>query len=268
MKKQKKDAEQSFNAHSFSLQTGKIQIEKAEKIKEKIKAKEERTKTGINGLDEVMGGGFEEDSINIVCGGPGSGKTIFALQFLINGAEKYNEPGVYITFEESKNKIIKHMKEFGWDIKGLENKGKLEIIEYTPEHVKKLLTEGGGEVDLAVEKIKAKRIVIDSLTAFALLFKDELARMEAFLDLFKLIQKWECTALLISEEEQDIEKHHASTIEFEVDGIVLLYNLRKDDVRKRALEILKLRGTQHSNKLFPMKITNKGINIYPEETLF
>lgn len=266
MKKQKKNAKKNFKKHSLSLETGKIQIEKAAKTQEK--GKEERTKTGINGLDEVMGGGFEEDSINIVCGGPGSGKSIFALQFLVNGAEKYNEPGIYITFEESKNKIIKHMKEFGWDLKELEKKGKLEIIEYTPEHVKKLLTEGGGEVDLAVEKIKARRIVIDSLTAFALLFKDELARMEAFLDLFKLIQKWECTALLISEEEQDVEKHHASTIEFEVDGIVLLYNLRKDDVRKRALEILKLRGTQHSNKLFPMKITNKGITIYPEETLF
>jgi circadian clock protein KaiC len=257
-------------SHNVSLKDGKVQI-KRDSVEIKpadVKFSVERAMTGIGGVDKVMGGGFERDSVNIVCGGPGTGKSIFALQFLVNGAEKYGEPGVYITFEETKDKIIKHMAEFGWDLKKLESSNKLIIIEYTPEHVKKLLAEGGGEVDLAVEKIGAKRIVIDSLTAFALLFKDDLARMEAFLDLFKLVHRWGCTALLVSEDEQDIEMHHPNNVEFEVDGVILLYNIRKGDVRERALEVLKMRGIGHSNKIFPMKITGRGVVVFPEETVF
>jgi len=233
-----------------------------------VKFSDKRVKTGIDGLDDVMGGGFEPGSVNLLCGGPGTGKSIFALQFLVNGVEKFDEPGVYITFEESKSNIFKHVAGFGWDLKKLEDQGKLAIIEYTPENVKKLLTEGGGEVDLVVENIKAKRIVIDSLTAFALLFNDGLARMEAFLDLFKLIKRWGCTALLIAEDEQDVKKHNPQGIEFEVDGVILMYNIRKGDVRERALEILKIRGVSHSNRIFPMKITNKGIVLFPDETVF
>ncbi len=257
------------DSHNVSLKDGKFQIKRARDSSDKpLNFSDDRVKTGIEGLDEVMGGGFEQSSVNIVCGGPGTGKSIFALQFLRNGALDFNEPGIYITFEESKGKIYKHTKEFGWNLKALEDEDKLAVIEYTPEHVKKLLTEGGGEVDLAVEKIGAKRIVIDSLTAFSLLFKDQLARMEAFLDLFKLIQRWGCTALLVSEDEQDVESHHPSGVEFEVDGIVLLYNIRKGDIRERALEVLKLRGTEHSNKIFPMKITDNGVVVFPEETVF
>ncbi|MFH1331778.1 MAG: ATPase domain-containing protein [archaeon] len=259
----------SGNVHNVSVKDGRFQIKRSKDASaESLKAYSDRVKTGIDGLDRVMGGGFEKNSVNIVCGGPGTGKSIFVLQFLINGVEKFNEPGIYITFEEGREKTMRHMATLGWDLKKLEEENKLAIIEYTPNQVRKLLSEGGGEVDIAMENIKAKRIVIDSLSAFALLFKDELARMEAFLDLFKLIQRWDCTALLVTEDEQDIEKHHPTGVEFEVDGVILLYNLRKGDIRERALEILKLRGTEHSNKIFPMKITNRGVVVFPDETVF
>ncbi len=271
-KKGKGENPDKLATHNISLKTGKLQIKREKNQLEDTpsnpKVYNDRIKTGIEGLDRVMGGGFEKDSINIICGGPGTGKSIFALQFLVNGIEKFDEHGVYITFEESKNKIIKHMASLGLDLKKLEDSNKLAIVEYTPEHVKKLLTEGGGEVDLVVEKIHASRIVIDSLTAFALLFKDDLARMEAFLDLFKLMQKWGCTALLISEDEQNVKHHHPNNVEFEADGIILLYNIRKGDLRKRAIEILKMRGISHSNKIFPIKITNKGIVVFPDENVF
>jgi len=265
-----KMVESSVNAHNISAKTGKLQINRdmvPAKAKD-IKIEADRVMTGIQGLDKVMGGGLEKDSTNIVCGGPGTGKSIFAIQFLVNGIEKFDEPGVYITFEETKDKIVKHMAKFGWDLKKLEDQNKLQIIEYTPSNVKKLLAEGGGEVDIAIEKLKAKRVVIDSLSAFALLFKDELARMEAFLDLFKLIQRWDCVAVLISEDEQDVEKHHPTAVEFEVDGVILLYNIRKGDLRERALEILKMRGISHSNKIFPMKITDNGVVVFPDEAVF
>jgi circadian clock protein KaiC len=262
--------ESQDSAHNISAKNGKLQINRdmvPAKSKD-IKIESDRVLTGIQGLDKVMGGGLEKNSINIVCGGPGTGKSIFAIQFIINGIEKFGEPGVYITFEETKDKIVKHMAKFGWDLEKYEAQNNLQIIEYTPSNVKKLLTEGGGEVDVAIEKLKAKRVVIDSLSAFALLFKDDLARMESFLDLFKLIQRWDCVALLIAEDEQDVEKHHPTAVEFEVDGVILLYNIRKGDLRERALEILKMRGISHSNKIFPMKITDNGVVVFPDETVF
>ncbi|MDP2906818.1 MAG: ATPase domain-containing protein [Nanoarchaeota archaeon] len=252
--------------HKISVQTGRLKVGKEPVTKEK--GSEERVSTGIPGLDEVMSGGFEKNSINLISGGAGTGKSIFAMQFIINGITQFNEPGIYITFEEEKEKIQKHMQKMGWDLKKLGDEGKLMIIEYTPDKVKKMLAEGGGDIEWAMGKIKAKRIVIDSLTAFALLFKDELARREAFLDLFRIIEKWDCTALLVVEHEADLERHDSMDVEFEVDGIILLYYLRKGDIRNRALEILKLRGSEHASRIFPMKITDQGIKIYPDEAVF
>ncbi len=228
----------------------------------------DKVSTGIPGLDELMSGGFERNSINLISGGAGTGKSIFSMQYIINGIKDFNEPGVFITFEEEKNKIARHMLKFGWDLKKLEEKGVLRIIEYSPDRVERMLAEGGGEIELAIEEIKAKRLVIDSLTAFALLFKDELKRREALLDLFKLIEKWGCTALLIGEYESDSERHQSNDVEFEVDGIILLYYLRKGDVRNRALEVLKLRGSKHASRIYPMKITDQGIRVYSEEAVF
>lgn len=252
--------------HKISIKTGKLRLKK-EKIKPE-KGSEERVPTGVPGLDEVMAKGFEKNSINLVSGGAGTGKSILAMQFIVNGIKKFNEPGVFVTFEEEKERIQKHMLKLGWDLKKLEAENKLVIIEYTPEQVKKMISEGGGAVELAISRIKAKRIVIDSLTAFSLLFKEGLARREALLGLFKMIEKWGCTALLVGEHESDVERHQSRDVEFEVDGIILLYYLRKGDSRNRALEILKLRGSKHSSRIFPMKITDEGVKIFPDEAVF
>lgn len=250
----------------ISVKTGRLKVKKEEFKPER--GSEERVQTGIPGLDEVMSGGFEKDSINLVSGGAGTGKSIFAMQFIVNGIKDFNEPGIYITFEEEKAKLQRHMLKMGWDLKKLEAEKKLEIVEYAPDRVKKMLSEGGGEIEWVMAKLKAKRLVIDSLTAFALLFKDELARREAFLNLFKIIEKWDCTALLVVEHESDMERHDSIDVEFEADGIILLYYLRKGDIRNRALEILKLRGSKHASRIFPMKITDEGVKIYPEEAVF
>ncbi|MFH1316031.1 MAG: ATPase domain-containing protein [Candidatus Woesearchaeota archaeon] len=262
--KQKKEGEK----HQL-LSNGKIPVQKqGDPIKTKINAPNNRVQTGIEGLDKIMHGGFERNSVNIIGGGAGSGKSILCMQFLMNGVKKYNEPGIYITFEEDKKKMLKHMKQFGWDLEKLESENKLAVIEYTPEQVGKLLEEGGGVIDNMIEKMGAKRIVIDSLTAFTMLHRDELAKIQASLALFRLMQKWACTALLTAESDPDPEKHKSTIMEFEVDGVILLYYLRKGDTRERALEILKLRGLAHSTKIFPMKITDNGIVIFPEEGIF
>ncbi len=220
----------------------------------------ERIATGIAGLDGLVGGGFKRNTINLIAGAPGTGKTIFAVQFIMEGIRK-GEPGVYITFEEKKKNVYEDMLEFGWDLEKAEKEGKFIFMEYTPEQVKNILTEGGGIVESVIEKTKARRIVIDSITSFTLLYGDELTKKEAALALFELISKWNCTGLLTSQDISKDELTISTALEFEVDGIILVYHVRKKGTRIRAIEILKMRGTKIPEKTFQLEITNKGIKI-------
>ncbi len=252
------------------IKTIKESIEKELKGKKKaeITTTGNRMGTGIAGLDGVMGGGFKTNSVNLVVGGPGSGKSTFAMQFLVNGIDLLKEAGVYISFEQKEADIIKGFKQFGWNLEEKVKDKQLVFLTYSPEQVEKVLEAGGGTVRDVIESIKARRIVVDSLTAFTLLHKDALAQRKACIDFFESIKKWNCTALLVAEQEPDPEKRKPTVEEFEVDGVILLYNIRMGDIRERALEVFKMRGTKHSAKLFPMTIGEKGVQIYPEQTVF
>ncbi|MFH1317085.1 MAG: ATPase domain-containing protein [Candidatus Woesearchaeota archaeon] len=227
----------------------------------------ERVKTYIKGMDEILGGGFNKGTVALIAGGAGSGKSVLAMEFVYNGIIKDKQPGAFISFEEEKSNVYAWMKEFGWDLADLEKKKKFVFLEYTPEKVKKLLDEGGGLISTALEKIKVKRIAIDSITSFTLLFKDELQRREALVDLFKLLRRWNATTVVTGEFESNIEEHISNALEFEVDNIVLLYHPRKKDQRERSIEILKSRGSSHIEKVFPFKIGEKGIEVLTKERI-
>lgn len=225
-----------------------------------------RIPMGIPAFDGMIEGGFQEKSINLVTGGAGSGKTIFAIQFLVNGALKYGEPGIFLTFEEEKEQIFRNMIRFGWDLRDLERKGKLIVLRYSPEQVRDLLAKGGGAIGETIAKIGAKRIAIDSVKSFGLLYENELTKKEASFTLFTLIKKWGCTALFTSEDESlTVEESISTELEFEVDSLILFYNLRKKGKRKRAFEILKMRGTNHTTGVYALDITHKGIKVNPKE---
>ncbi len=227
--------------------------------------KEERVSSGIPGYDELVQGGFKKDSINLVAGEPGAGKTIFAIQFLVEGCKK-GEPGIYITFEEKKKKLYEDMVTFGWDLFGYEKKKLFRVLEYTPEQVKKLLMEGGGAVENLIEDIGATRLVIDSITSFALLYEDELTKKEAALSLFDMIAKFGCTAVLTSQIKPGNELSTIdSSLEFEVDSITLLYHMKIKGERIRAIEILKMRATKTSNLTYGLVIDNKGLRVTREK---
>ncbi|MBS3152927.1 AAA family ATPase [Candidatus Woesearchaeota archaeon] len=225
-----------------------------------------RISTGIVGLDNLVQGGFVDGSTNLVSGGPGSGKTIFALQFLLKGIE-VGENGVYVSFEETKENFYKYMSKFGWNLMDLEKAKKFIFLRYSPEQVKALLQEGGGEIERAMQGIKAKRLVIDSINGFTLLFPNELAGREALLELFSLISKYGCTTLLTLEQEAEPDKRKASFVDFEVDSVMILLNTTKGNVRRRVFEIIKMRGTKFEEKIIPFRIKDKGIVLYPEENV-
>ncbi len=221
-----------------------------------------RVKSGVPGFDKAVEGGFKQGSISLLCGPAGSGKTTFCAQFLLEGF-KAGEPAVYITFEEKKEKLYADMLAFGWDFAHYEEMGLFKFVEYTPEQIKRVLVEGGGTIDALVTQMNAKRMVIDSITSFTLLYQNELNQKEASLALFELINKWGCTALLTSQSPHNPEQL-AGAFQYEVDGILLFYHFREKGHRKRALEVLKMRGTSTPEKVMKLDLGKKGLILYPE----
>jgi len=229
----------------------------------------DRAKTGISELDSLIEGGVERNSVNLIAGSAGSGKSIFCTQFIVSGVQDYNEPGIYICFEEKKERFFAHMSLFGWDLSKLEAQKKFVFVEYTPEQIKKMIEEGGGLIESLVSKVKAKRIVIDSITSFSLLYQNEVQKKEAALELFELLRKWNVTALVTQEiNEEQVEKQEPGELGFEADSVILLYFIKEQNTRKRAIEILKMRGTKHSKRILPVDITPKGIVISKEGAVF
>lgn len=218
--------------------------------------------SGLPNFDNLVEGGFEKNSANVVVGASGSGKTIFATQFLVEGMKR-GEHALYVTFEEKKEQFYKNMKRFGWDFEEFEKKKLFSFLEYTPGKVKTMLEEGGGAIETTILRNGTSRIVIDSITSFALLFEKELEKREAALTLFNMIASWNCTSLLTLEEDPMISKEFttAKTIEFESDSITLLYYLPRKGERKRYLEVLKMRGAKHSRKVYEFEIGSTGIRV-------
>ena len=182
--------------------------------------------------------------------------------------EAINEGGVavYFSFEENKEDIYTDMKAFGWDLEKLESEKKFFYVHYTPEQITGILSEGGGTLDSFVRKISPTRLVIDSITAFTLLGADELKKRENVLALLDLIDKWNCTTLFTFQHASEGEGEHkiASFMEFEVDGIILLYYARKGilgEGRERKLEVLKMRGTDHIKGAVTFNVGENGIMI-------
>ncbi len=222
----------------------------------------ERMSTGIVNLDRIIEGGLEKNSTNLLVGGSGNGKSIFATQFLMEGVRK-GEPVLYVAFEEKKKEFYVNMLELGWDLERAEKEGKFFFLSYTPEKIQTMLEEGGGDIETLVLTKGIKRVAIDSITAFVMLFDRDVEMREKTLALFSLLRSWTCTSLLIYERDPLIDKKQSSRIlEFEADSLIYLYFTRIRKERERFLEIYKMRGTDHSTNIFPYKIcTRIGIDV-------
>ena len=231
---------------------------------------EERVPSGIPGLDDLIGGGFEPVSTTLVMGESGTGKTTFLSQFLYNGAVQYNEPGVLLTFEEPSESVLRHMKKYGFDFQSLEDQMLFQTINYRPHEIKKLVDEGGGLILDTITSLGAKRLAIDSLTSYAMLFETSYQAREAEILLFDILHKWKCTTMLSSEGLSTKKSGKAAGgIEHLVDGIIMLHHPRHQSVRYRAIEILKMRGTRQTEKVCPFEFVNGlGIKVYPGEEIF
>ncbi len=219
-----------------------------------------RVSSGIKNFDKISQGGFEKDSTNLLIGSAGTGKTIFAIQFLIEGIKK-KENVLYVSFEESKDELYLNMKELGIDLEKLEKQGKFYFLEYTPRKIRSMLEEGGGVIENLVLSKGIKRISIDSITSFMLLFDNEIEKRKSILALFDLLRGWDCTSVLTFEGSPLKDGDDLSILEFGADSIILFYFFKNKDERQPCMEILKMKGTKHSKKIFPFSIEKNGINL-------
>jgi len=220
----------------------------------------ERVKTGIPGLDALVEGGLVKGSVNLLCGGAGTGKTIFACQFILQGLRE-GEHCVYITLEEDKEEILKDVAVFGWDKELLEyeRKGAFVLSTEFPSKISDLQVR----VTEAIERSKAKRFVLDSLSIAEMGWAEEKdlpkLRREIF-DLMRALKRTGATSLLI------VELRGAKTFstlgfeEFLADSVIVLHYLEYSALgTPRSLMIRKMRRTNHATEIFPFEITKKGI---------
>ena len=237
----------------------------------------ERVKTGVPGLDELIEGGFPRGDTLLVAGKSGTGKSILATQFLYNGAVQYGEPGVFVTLEEPPHLIRRNMFRFGMDLAKLEQEGKLTIVDLSPSKEVTPVTIGEyPSFDLSgleaiiinhIKKIKAKRVVIDTLSIMAYKFRNRDILREEFFKLTANITRTGATLLLTSEIPAQHDGLGVFDIEaFLVSGVIILYNEKISDTsRSRSIEVLKLRGSKHSSRIHSMRITDEGLRVWPGE---
>ncbi|MFX0086369.1 MAG: ATPase domain-containing protein [Candidatus Hodarchaeota archaeon] len=228
-------------------------------------------KTGLPGLDKILGGGIPRGWTSILSGSPGAGKTCLSVGFLIEGMKQFDEPGVFCSFNESKRELYMTQKSFGYDLEKYESQGKLKFLDFSYGRAL-----GQGELALqqfkldlpgltkklkeSINVIDAKRMVIDPLTIISLLFDDIREVRYNFLRFFDVIRRFGVTSLAV------VEKGLTpfSVEEFLASGIIRLYNERVGAKRQRGIEIVKMRGINHKRGVFPLSITDKGIIITPD----
>ncbi len=222
----------------------------------------QRIKTGIPELDEMLNGGFLPQSANLVEGAPGTGKSTLGMQFIYNGITKYDEPGLILTFEEFPQQYYRDALSLGWDLRELERKGKLKVIMTSPEISKLDLENVGGIIETTVGEMGARRILVDSLSHFERLTGDPVELRAIQYSFINSLKREGLTALLTKESETILGEADAEeSVTFVVDSYMMLRYVEIESVIRKALVVLKMRGSDHAKDIRQYQITSSGIDV-------
>jgi len=231
-----------------------------------------KSPTGIQGLDEITNGGLPKGRPTLVCGGAGSGKTLLAASFLLNGVVRYDEPGVLMTFEETSEELASDLASLGYDLAKLVAEGKL-VVDFV--RVERSEIEETGEYDLeglfvrlehAVSSIGARRIVLDTVESlFAGLSNPGILRAE-LRRLFRWLKDKGLTAVITGERSEGGLTRQGLE-EYVSDAVILLDHRVQDQVSTRRLRIVKYRGSHHGTNEYPFLIDHDGVSVLPVTSL-
>jgi circadian clock protein KaiC len=236
----------------------------------------DRVKTGVNAFDELVSGGLPRGRTTVVGGTPGSGKTVFATQFLAHGIKTYGENGVLVTFEEPPADIEANMRGFGWDLSAWRKEGRMAFVDASPSTSDEMVV---GDYDLggllarihhAVESVGARRVVLDSLTQlFDHFIGDPKILRRELLRISSALKKSKLAVLMTAErnsEYGEITRHRLE--EFVADNVIILRNVLYREKRRRTIEVLKMRGSYHAEGEAPFTLVeNKGVVAVPLSSL-
>ena len=240
----------------------------------------ERVPTDIPGFDELCNGGLLKKRTYLVSGTAGAGKTIFGLQYLYNGITKYGENGIYLSTEEAPLKVRENVKQFGWDLKVLEDEGKLAIIDsrsmrfgrssankyvdIEPLEIRSMLEK----ILIKQEEIDAKRVLVGGAASIGISLQDPSKIRTGFMKLSRTLEILGLTSLVICETFDDSTTSRFGVESFVTDGTIFMSHQRIDNVRVRSIEIIQMKGSTHSQTTHPFEITSKGIVIHPNEDVY
>ena len=231
-----------------------------------------KTPTGIKGLDEITGGGLPAGRPTLVCASAGCGKTVMSVEFLVRGAIKYNEPGVFVTFEEKAEEITTNVASLGFDLDKLV-RDKMLKIDYI--HIDKSEIDETGEYDLdglfirlghSIDSIGAKRIVLDTIESLFSGLEDQAILRAELRRLFNWLKEKGVTAI-ITGEQGDGNITRQGLEEYVSDCVILLDNRVINQISTRLLRIVKYRGSLHGTNEYPFLIDEDGISVLPITSL-
>jgi len=222
----------------------------------------DRVKTGITGLDEMLGGGFLRETANLVEGAPGTGKTTLGMQFIYNGIVYANEPGLIITFEEFPKQYYQDADAFGWDFLELEKKGLLKIIMTSPEVSRLDIGSVGGMIETHINEIGAQRVVVDSMSHFARLTADPIELRSLEFEFINALKREGLTSILTRESPVLLGEYtEDSDIGFVVDSYLILRYVEIESAIRKALLVLKMRGSDHAKDIRQYDISESGFKV-------
>jgi len=231
--------------------------------------KEGRVKIGIEGLDQMMGGGLVPGSISAIIGSYGTGKTSFALQFLWEGV-KLGEHTIYISLEEREERIFEYMSQKGWDYKPFINK-QITVLKLDPSDFNLAINRIKNELPELIRTIGATRVVIDPISLFEDLFESNSMRRQEMFRFVEGLRDQQCTVVMTSETDRDspyASRHNL--IEYLCDTVIILRYVRPSDLTDvhLALEVVKMRLSSHSREIKPYEILQDQILVHSEANVF
>jgi KaiC/GvpD/RAD55 family RecA-like ATPase len=248
----------------------------------------DRVNTGMKGLDEMLLGGLPKGRTILVVGSPGSGKTTFAMQFLVGGA-KVGEPGLCVSLEEKPERMKSNMSSFGWDLDSLEHDGKITFIDATElrkpaSRISQGASSAEGRITLTLPEVTlgsllrtirriaaeegTQRIVVDPITSLMLRYQEEAKRRRALLLFFDALESTGCSCIMISELRTSVLERRFQLEEFLSEGVILLHTMVHEGNVIRGLQVEKMRGIAHDTQLRPYQITQSGVEVFPKDRIF
>jgi circadian clock protein KaiC len=223
----------------------------------------ERVKTGVPGLDEMLCGGFLRNTANLVEGAPGTGKTTLGMQFIYHGIVSCGEPGLILTFEQFPQQYYRDAASLGWDFRRLEQEGKLRVVMSSPEVTLAEMEQVGGRIEGLVREIGARRILVDSLSHFERVSDDALRLRSIVYGFVNGLKREGLTAMLARENAALLGEMEGADdlLGFLVDSCIVLRYVEIDSAVRKALLVLKMRGSDHDKGIRQFEVTSRGVEI-------